>query len=131
MSDTPETDATAAIEGNWDTKALRMTAWAKGLERQRDTALAELQELRRDKERLDRLIDLTGEEGGNGFSCTLEWENCSDFPMVKNSDGKIVGEVIPTDEIDGVFEADGTDFDRDFFRRVFRRAIDSMQSDDS
>jgi hypothetical protein len=40
MSDrpTPETDAVAAHEGNWDTKALRMTAHARNLERERDEA---------------------------------------------------------------------------------------------
>lgn len=36
MSDTPETDAVASIEGNWDTKALRMTAHSRKLERERD-----------------------------------------------------------------------------------------------
>lgn len=36
MSDTPETDAVAAHEGNWDTKALRMTAHARKLERERN-----------------------------------------------------------------------------------------------
>lgn len=35
---TPETDALAAYEGNWDTKALRMTAHARKLERKRDEA---------------------------------------------------------------------------------------------
>jgi predicted nucleic acid-binding Zn-ribbon protein len=41
MSDTPETDAVAAIEGNWDTKALRMTNHACKMERERDEAKAE------------------------------------------------------------------------------------------
>ena len=36
MSDTPETDAIAVIEGNWDTKALRMRDFARKLERERD-----------------------------------------------------------------------------------------------
>lgn len=36
MSDTPETDAVAVIEGNWDTKALRMGDFARKLERERD-----------------------------------------------------------------------------------------------
>jgi uncharacterized coiled-coil DUF342 family protein len=35
---TPETDAVAAYEGNWDTKALRMTAHSRKLERERDEA---------------------------------------------------------------------------------------------
>ena len=35
---TPETDAVRAYEGNWDTKALRMTAHARKLERERDEA---------------------------------------------------------------------------------------------
>jgi uncharacterized coiled-coil DUF342 family protein len=35
---TPETDAVAAYEGNWDTKALRMTVHARKLERERDDA---------------------------------------------------------------------------------------------
>lgn len=35
---TPDTDAVAAYEGNWDTKALRMTAHARKLERERDEA---------------------------------------------------------------------------------------------
>lgn len=38
MSDTPETDQTASHEGNWDTKALRMTAKARSLEKERDEA---------------------------------------------------------------------------------------------
>ena len=38
MSDTPETDAVAVIEGNWDTKALRMGDFARKLERERDVA---------------------------------------------------------------------------------------------
>lgn len=38
---TPETDAVRAYEGNWDTKALRMTAHARKLERERDEARAE------------------------------------------------------------------------------------------
>jgi hypothetical protein len=38
MSDTPETDAVASIEGNWDTKALRMTNHARKLERERNEA---------------------------------------------------------------------------------------------
>ena len=36
MRDTPETDAVAVIEGNWDTKALRMADFARKLERERD-----------------------------------------------------------------------------------------------
>ena len=36
MSDTPETEAVAVIEGNWDTKALRMGNFARKLERERD-----------------------------------------------------------------------------------------------
>jgi len=39
---TPDTDAVAAYEGNWDTKALRMTAHARKLERERDEAREEL-----------------------------------------------------------------------------------------
>lgn len=35
---TPETDAVASIEGNWDTKALRMTAHSRKLEQERDEA---------------------------------------------------------------------------------------------
>ncbi len=35
---TPETDAVAAHEGNWDTRALRMTVHARKLERERDEA---------------------------------------------------------------------------------------------
>lgn len=38
---TPETDAVRAYEGNWDTKALRMTAHARKLERERDEAIAQ------------------------------------------------------------------------------------------
>ena len=38
MSNTPETDAVAVIEGNWDTKALRMGDFARKLERERDAA---------------------------------------------------------------------------------------------
>lgn len=40
MSDrpTPETDAVAAHEGNWDTKALRMTDHSRKMERERDEA---------------------------------------------------------------------------------------------
>ena len=34
MNDTPETDAVAVIEGNWDTKALRMGDFARNLERE-------------------------------------------------------------------------------------------------
>jgi uncharacterized protein (UPF0335 family) len=36
---TPDTDAVAAYEGNWDTKALRMTVHARKLERERDEAM--------------------------------------------------------------------------------------------
>jgi hypothetical protein len=36
---TPDTDAVAAYEGNWDTKALRMTVHARKLERERDEAI--------------------------------------------------------------------------------------------
>lgn len=39
MSDTPETDAVAEIEGNWDTKALRMGDHARRMERERDEAI--------------------------------------------------------------------------------------------
>jgi hypothetical protein len=39
---TPETDAVTAIEGNWDTKALRMTNHACKMERERDEANHEL-----------------------------------------------------------------------------------------
>jgi hypothetical protein len=42
---TPETDAVAAYEGNWDTKALRMTVHARKLER-------ELKELRQWKKEM-------------------------------------------------------------------------------
>lgn len=35
---TPETDDVASAEGNWDTRALRMTAHARKLERERDEA---------------------------------------------------------------------------------------------
>ena len=34
MSNTPETDSVAEYEGNWDTKALRMTDHARKLERE-------------------------------------------------------------------------------------------------
>ncbi len=43
---TPETDAVAAYEGNWDTKALRMTAHSRKLERERDEAREELKQLK-------------------------------------------------------------------------------------
>ena len=46
---TPETDAVAAHEGNWDTKALRMTVHARKLERERD----ELREV------LERIVNLS------------------------------------------------------------------------
>lgn len=46
LSDTPETDQTASYEGNWDTKALRMTAHARNLERERDEARAECERWR-------------------------------------------------------------------------------------
>jgi hypothetical protein len=35
---TPETDDVASIEGNWDTKALRMTDHSRKIERERDEA---------------------------------------------------------------------------------------------
>jgi hypothetical protein len=38
MSDTPETDAVAAHEGNWDTKFFRMKHHADRLERERNAA---------------------------------------------------------------------------------------------
>ena len=50
-SDTPETDAVAGIEGNWDTKALRMRDFACKLERERDEARFDLA-FRRDLYRL-------------------------------------------------------------------------------
>jgi len=46
MNDTPKTDAVAAIEGNWDTKALRMTDHARNLERERDEAREENKNLK-------------------------------------------------------------------------------------
>lgn len=46
MSDTPETEAVAVIEGNWDTKALRMGDLARKLERERDVAYAALHSIR-------------------------------------------------------------------------------------
>ena len=46
MSETPETDQTASHEGNWDTKALRMTAKARSLEQERDNARAEAERWR-------------------------------------------------------------------------------------
>ena len=45
MSDTPETDLVAAYDGNWDTKALRMTNHARKLERERDEARNECKAL--------------------------------------------------------------------------------------
>lgn len=42
---TPDTDAVAAYEGNWDTKALRMTVHARKLERERDEARSIAQQL--------------------------------------------------------------------------------------
>ena len=42
---TPDTDAVAAYEGNWDTKALRMTAHSRKLERERDELLDILRKL--------------------------------------------------------------------------------------
>jgi hypothetical protein len=43
-SNTPETDEVSSYEGNWDTKALRMTYHARRLERERDEARNELLE---------------------------------------------------------------------------------------
>lgn len=43
---TPDTDAVAAYEGNWDTKALRMTAHSRKLERERDEAREEINSIR-------------------------------------------------------------------------------------
>jgi hypothetical protein len=56
---TPETDAVAAHEGNWDTKALRMTVHACKLERERDEAQKELSSIHRwiDKNHADGFID--------------------------------------------------------------------------
>lgn len=45
MSDTPNTDDVAAIEGSWDTKALRMTHYARKLERELTAARAEIDRL--------------------------------------------------------------------------------------
>ena len=42
MSDTPRTDLCASHEGNWDTKALRMTAHSESLERELNTAKDQL-----------------------------------------------------------------------------------------
>ena len=42
---TPETDSVAAHDGNWDTKALRMTDHARKLERERDEAREALREI--------------------------------------------------------------------------------------
>jgi hypothetical protein len=44
-SDTPETDAVAALEGNWDTKALRMGAFARKLERKLEATRSQLERL--------------------------------------------------------------------------------------
>ena len=46
MSDTPETEAVAVIEGNWDTKALRMGNFARKLERERNAAYDALRNIR-------------------------------------------------------------------------------------
>lgn len=43
-TETPETDQTASYEGNWDTKALRMTRHARRLERERDKYLKHREE---------------------------------------------------------------------------------------
>jgi hypothetical protein len=50
MSDTPSTDEVASHEGSWDTKALRMTHYARYIERelaevtkQRDNLIKELE----------------------------------------------------------------------------------------
>ena len=39
MSKTPETDKVAGMEGNWDTKALRMTHAAREFEKERNQLL--------------------------------------------------------------------------------------------
>jgi hypothetical protein len=56
---TPETDEVASYEGNWDTKALRMTNHARKLERERDEARAELSSIHQwiDRNHPDGFID--------------------------------------------------------------------------
>jgi hypothetical protein len=60
---TPETDAVAAYEGNWDTKALRMTVHARKLERERDEAREEIRDWKRLHDAAERGVDLTIAEG--------------------------------------------------------------------
>ena len=68
MSDTPETDAVASIEGNWDTKALRMTDHACKLERERASAIKKIQ---RQAERICQLEGATNHAGGTPLSIAL------------------------------------------------------------
>lgn len=57
---TPETDAVATIEGNWDTKALRMGHHARKLERERDEARDMVLELREALEAVRKQCDWDG-----------------------------------------------------------------------
>ena len=74
MNDTPETDQTASYDGNWDTKALRMTAKARSLERERDALRNQLREMVNAKGRfntqkaMEKLISLLPENIQNTTS---------------------------------------------------------------
>lgn len=54
MSKTPLTDRVASYEGNWDTKALRMTAHARRLELENNELKARLDEAKKELIELQR-----------------------------------------------------------------------------
>jgi len=75
MSDTPETDWVSSIEGNWDTKALRMTDFARKLERERDVEMKRSAKLRKVSLRAIELCEFMDEENDkNGVALQLRMD---------------------------------------------------------
>jgi|688.fasta_scaffold1333883_1 hypothetical protein len=75
MSDTPETDWVSSIEGNWDTKALRMTDFARKLERERDMEMKRSAKLRKVSLRAIELFEFMDEENDkNGVALQLRMD---------------------------------------------------------
>lgn len=82
---------------------------------------------RKDSERLDWLIDKTGDENSDGsWSVGLNWDNEQDVPQVVK-DGKAIGEYLGTDDEEAQWNCSGLGApeDRPWFHYLFRAAIDA------
>lgn len=89
------------------------------LQNENDSLTLQLSALQADKGRLEGLFNLTKPEGENGkFMVTLEYDNYQDVAIVRNADGKIIGE--------GLFNNDSFNSDLDMeVDQQFRTAIDA------